>query len=133
MQAKHELMRLKDKLQRQIAVLESEMATVDKAIQLLERETSPGVNGLHKDKRFAKAGLSDALRQIVGSEWISPAEARDQMLDGGFRAGSKAKLLSAVYATLKRLGTNELEGKKIDGKMKYRRRQLAAASIDTAA
>jgi len=124
MQARDELIRLREKLRAQISVLESEMATVDKAIQLLERENHSGAAGT-QDKRFHKLGLSDACRQIVGSEWISPAEVRDQMMRGGFKNHNKSKLLGSVFATLKRLAKNELEGKKMDGKMKYRKRQLA--------
>ena len=39
MQAKQELLQLKERLQKQILVLETEMTTVDKAIQLLDRES----------------------------------------------------------------------------------------------
>jgi len=133
MQAKQELIQLKGRLQSQISVLESEMATVDAAIQLLEREHNSGATGLH-DNRFRKLGLSDACRQTVGSDWILPSEVRNQMMNGGFKAADKSKLLSSVFATLKRLSTKgELEGKKIDGKMKYRKRQLAAMSSAEAA
>jgi hypothetical protein len=38
MSAQQELLQLKERLQKQISVLEAEMATVDKAIQLLDRE-----------------------------------------------------------------------------------------------
>lgn len=134
MQAKAELLQLKGKLQKQISVLESEMATVDKAIQLLEREDRVvGATG-SQDKRFRKLGLSDACRHIVDSEWISPAEVRNNMMQGGFKNDDKAKLLGSVFATLKRLATKgELEGKKIDGKMKYRKRQPAAMTSAEAA
>lgn len=132
MEANHELMQLKQRLQRQITVLESEMATVDKAIQLLEREGHAGANG-NQDKRFRKVGLSDACRQIVGDEWILPSAVRNQIMQGGYRNNDKAKLLAAVFATLKRLGKKEFEGKRIDGKMHYRKRQAAALSATEAA
>ena len=130
MQAKQELMQLKDRLQRQIAVLESEMATVDKAIQLLDREDQSGTTG-PRDTRFRKVGLSDACRQIVSDDWISPTEVRNQLMQGGFKNNDKSKLLAAVFATLKRLAKKEFEGKKVDGKMKYRKRQIA--TVDTGA
>lgn len=130
MQAKHELRQLKEKLQKQIAVLESEMATVDRAIQLLEREDHSGSNG-SQDKRFRKVGLSDACRQIVGADWISPTEVRNQLMQGGYKNVDKSKLLAAVFATVKRLAKKEFEGKKLDGKMKYRKRQ-PAAMVNTA-
>jgi len=132
MQAKNELMQLKAKLQKQIAVLESEMTTVDAAIHLIERENRREAAG-PEDKRFRKMGLSEACRQIVGPEWISPAEVRTQMMQGGFKNHDKAKLLSAVFATLKRLAQKEFEGKKIDGKMKYRTRPPAASNAAEAA
>ncbi len=132
MQAKQELMQLKTKLQQQISVLESEMVTVDKAIQLLEREDHSGASG-PKDARFRKVGLSDACRQIVGSEWASPSEVREALMKGGYKHESKAKLLGSVFATLKRLAAKEFEGKKVDGKLKYRKRQPAAISTAEAA
>lgn len=134
MQAKQQLMQLKDKLLKQISILESEMATVDKAIQLLEREDrvtgAPGP----QDKRFRKVGLSDACRQIVGSEWISPTEVRNAMMEGGFKNADKSKLLGSVFATLKRLAVKgDLEAKRVDAKMKYRKRQAVAISSAEAA
>jgi hypothetical protein len=132
MQAREELTQLKDKLRKQISVLEAEMETVDSAIRLLEREhQQPSATGV-QSRRFAKTGLSDACREIVGSEWILPSEVRNRMTQGGYKA-EKAKLLSSVFATLKRLAGKELEGKKIDGKMKYRKRQPAAISTAEAA
>lgn len=132
MQAKNELLQLKARLQKQIAVLQSEMVVVDKAIQLLERENHSETNG-SQDKKFRKAGLSDACRQIVGDDWISPTEVRNELMQGGYPNDDKSKLLAAVFATLKRLGKKQMEGKKIDGKMKYRKRQLATVGTDAAA
>jgi hypothetical protein len=135
MQARTELLQLKERLQKQISVLESEMVTVDKAIQLLEREHQGGseVHG-SQDKRFRNVGLADACRRIVISDnWLSPFDVRNAMLQGGFKSDDKTKLLSAVFATLKRLGQSELEGKKVDGKLKYRRRQAVALSSAEAA
>jgi hypothetical protein len=126
MQAREELTKLKERLRRQISVLESEMATVDKAIGLLEREHQQSETAGPQDRRFRKLGLSDACRQIVGSEWISPMEVRDHMMNGGYKSDDKAALLASVYVTLKRLAMKELEGRKVDGKMKYRQRQPAA-------
>src|ERR1700683_2611063 len=124
MQATQELLQLKVKLQKHIFVLQAELETVDKAIQLLEREDrAPGATG-PQDRRFSKLGLSDACRQIVAAEWISPAEGRNSMMQGGFKHDSKGKLLGSVFATLKRLAAKgEMEGKKVDGRMKYRKRQ----------
>ena len=133
MQATQELMQLKEKLQKHIAVLHAEMETVDRAIRLLERENQSRTQG-PQDKKFAKTGLSEACRTIVGPEWISPAEVRGVMMNGGYKTTDKAKLLGYVFATLKRLAQSELEGRKVDGKMKYRKRQSAAvpAAIEAA-
>jgi len=135
MSAQQELLQLKGRLQKQISVLEAEMATVDKAIQLLDREgkfaTATGTTG--QDKRFSKMGLSEACREIVGSNWTLPSEVRNQMLQGGFKTADKAGLLSSVFATLKRLATKDLEGAKIDGKMRYRKRQSTSANTEDAA
>ena len=127
MSAQQELLQLKERLQKQISVLEGEMATVDKAIQLLNREGksggAPSQASPISDKRFARMGLSEACREIVGTEWILPSDVRNQMLQGGFKTDDKAGLLSSVFATLKRLATKDLEGAKIEGKMRYRKRQ----------
>ena len=104
------------------------MATVDKAVQLLDREgkfAATTFTATAQDKRFSKMGLSEACRAIVGGEWTLPSEVRNQMLQGGFKTDDKAGLLSSVFATLKRLATKDLEGAKIEGKMRYRKRQSA--------
>src|SRR5260370_6793541 len=103
MQAKQELMQLKEKLRKHIAELNAEMDTVDKAIRLLERESASGITG-HQDRQFRNSGLSEACRQIVGAEWILPSEVRNKMMQGGYKSasknanksGSKGRLLAAV-------------------------------------
>jgi hypothetical protein len=131
--AKQELTQLNEKLQKQISALQAEQAIVYKAIQLLEREGKPEATGL-QDKRYRKVGLSDTCRQIVNSEWVSPSEVRNQMTLGGYKVADKSKLLGYVFATLKRLAAKgELEGKKVDGKLKYRKRQPAAINAAEAA
>ncbi len=109
------------------------MASVDKAIELLEREHFSGPKPEMHDTRFRKIGLTDACRQIVNSEWMSPVEIRDRMMSGGFKNGDKSKLLSSVFATLKRLAIKEIEGRKVDGKMKYRKRQTSQIESEEAA
>lgn len=129
MQAIQELMQLKEGLQKHIGVLQSEMATVDKAIQLLEREGQRSTQTIN-EKQFSKTGLSDACRLIVGNEWISPGEIRDRMIQGGFKNNGKSKLLGSVFATCKRLAASEeFDVGRVDEKQKYRKRQ----SVDGAA
>jgi hypothetical protein len=127
MQAKQELTRLRDKLNAQIAALQSEMVIVDRTIQLLEREDQSSPTAPQQGKRFRSVGLSDAIRQIVAAEWISPTEVRDGLMHGGYPNKDKGKLLGAVFTTMKRLGESIFEGKRIDGKLKYRMRQKASA------
>jgi hypothetical protein len=127
MTAQQELLQLKERLQRQIAVLQAEMASVDKTIQLLEREGRPtAMSAAIQDKRYAKLGLSDAIRAILTDEFTLPSEIRNVMLSGGYSAPDKASLLSSVFATLKRMDGKDAEGEKIDGKMHYRKRQSGA-------
>jgi hypothetical protein len=128
MQAIQELMQLKEGLQKHIGVLQSEMTTVDKAIQLLEREGQRSPQSLN-DRRFAKIGLSDSCRLIVGDDWISPGEIRDRLMQGGYKNDSKSKLLGSVFATCKRLAkAGQFEVKRLDEKQKYRKRQSVSAA-----
>ena len=60
-------------------------------------------------------------------EWITPSLVRDSMLSGGYRIEDSSKLLGYVFATLKRLAKKgDLEGKRIDGRLRYRKRQPPA-------
>lgn len=128
MQAKRELTQLKERLKQQIAGLESEMATIDRAIQLLEREDQSSPNSLRR-RRFRNVGLSDAIRQVVASEWISPTEVRDELMHGGYPNEDKNKLLASVFATMKRLGASGgLEVKRVEGKLKYRVQHRASSA-----
>lgn len=129
MEAIKELTRIKDKLQAQIHSLEVETAAIEKAIQLLERENRPETV-LVQEKRFSKLGLSDACREIAGAEWLSPLEVREQLMRGGFKSDDKVKLLNSVFATLKRLAKmGELEARRVDSKLKYRKRQAAEQTV----
>jgi hypothetical protein len=122
MEAVKELVRLRERIQVQLRELQLEFDVVNKAIQLLEREGQPEVN----DKRFAKMGLSEACRQIVNGDWITPSGVRDILMRGGFKNENKSKLLGYVFATLKRLQqASEFEVKRIDDRLKYRKKQAA--------
>jgi hypothetical protein len=133
MQAKRELTQLRERLKQQIAALESEMATIDKAIELLEREDQSSPNAPY-GKRFRKVGLSDAIRQVVASVWISPTEVRDELMHGGYPNEDKNKLLASVFATMKRLGkSGGFEVRRIEGKLKYRVQQRASTNQEAVA
>jgi len=125
MEAVKELTRLRERIQLQLRELQSELDAIDKAVQLLEREGRRSASSVN-EKQFAKFGLSDAVRKIVGDEWISPTEVRDVLMQGGYPNKGKGKLLGSVFATLKRLGIGnkaEFEMKRIDDKIKYRKKQ----------
>ncbi len=132
MQAKQELKRLKEKLNAQITALQSEMAIIDKAIQLLEREGKSSPAATQQGKYFRTVGLSDAIREIVAAEWISPTEVRDRLMRGGYPNKDKSKLLGSVFATMKRLGGSVFEMKRIDGKLKYRVCQQPSVGTEAA-
>lgn len=132
MQAKQELTQLKERLQKQIVVLQSEMSVVDQAIELLDREDmsipSTGRNG----SRFSSLGLSEAIRKVVTSDWTSPTEVRDELMHGGYPTDDKSKFLGSVFATMKRLRRRDLEAKRIGGKLKYRKLTTSTNSPNTA-
>jgi isoaspartyl peptidase/L-asparaginase-like protein (Ntn-hydrolase superfamily) len=122
MEAIRELERIRERLGGQLRVLQSELDAVNKAIQLLQREqASAGTPA--EAQRFAKAGLAESIRQVVGTVFTVPRQIRNRMLEGGYRAPSKAKLLNAVYATCKRLAEKgEFEAGKVDGKLAFRKK-----------
>ncbi len=124
MEAIRELTRIKQRKHDQLRALQFEVDAIDKAIELLEREDQ-SEGSASKSKEFAKTGFADGCRSIVGPEFITPLEVRDRLIRGGFKHKSKAKALSGVYATLKRLaGANGLfEVGKLNGKKAYRVKQ----------
>ncbi len=131
MQARDQLANLRARLQQQIEQLQSEINIVDGAIKLLDRDNglskpliaSISTIGTAQTKRFKKMGLSDAVRDLVRGEYVSPTEIRDELPRGGYRNSDSSKLLASVYATLKRLKKSTLEASVIDGKVKYRQRE----------
>jgi hypothetical protein len=129
MDAIHELSDMRNKLENQIRTLKSELEAVEKTIQLLKRENATTSPRNAEDKSFSRIGLTEACRKSIGDEWISPSEIREQLLKRGFKTPNKAKLLNAVFATLRRLAAKgEFEGQRIDGKLKYRKVAVQAAA-----
>ena len=60
---------------------------------------------------------------VVGSQFMLPLQIRNRMLEGGYPASSRAKLLNAVYATSKRLvESGEFEKGKVNGKLAFRKK-----------
>jgi hypothetical protein len=122
MEAIRELSQVRNKLETQIRTLQSEMEAIDKAIQLVQRETAANNPKSAPDKSFAKVGLTTACREMIGTEWITPFEIREQLLRRGFKTEHKAKLLNAIFATLRRLAKKgEFESQRINDKLRYRR------------
>ena len=124
MDAIRELTKLQQRKHDQLCALQVEVDTIDKAIELLERENqSEGLTSTSKE--FAKTGFADGCRSIVGPEFVTPPEVRDRLIRGGFKHESKIKVLGGVYSTLKRLaGPNgPFEAGTMNGKKAYRMKQ----------
>ena len=137
MQAIRELDQLKRRLESQITEIQNELETISRTIKILEREipgASPQMNFPVLSNTSSTSplpgvgpktqGLSDLCRQILRERWMSPAEVRDRLLDMGYHNTDKNKLLSSVYATLKRLAekTKELETRKANGRTEFHMR-----------
>jgi hypothetical protein len=139
MQAIRALEDLKSRLEAQIATTQADLEAVARAIRLLERETPETLSQMSPEaanvagntpRPIMPAGLSDLCRQIIEDQWIAPLNVRDRLMELGYPNTDKHRLLSSVYATLKRLADNgELESRKIDGaSTEFRRRpQIQAA------
>jgi len=126
-----ELMRVRAGIQDQLRESQSELQAVDTTIKLLQRERQSNIETTNT-KEFAKGGLSDACRGILGSELVTPLQVRDRLMLGGYPAKSKSKLLSSVYATVKRLAMRgEIEAGKLGGKSAYRKKPPAQSGETT--
>jgi hypothetical protein len=126
-----ELERLRARLESQMQAIRAELDTISKTIKILEREipgVSPQMNlpvvtlsqhpaSVHNEAK----GLSDLCREFLGEKWMGPTEVRDVLLMRGYHNTDRGKLLSSVYATLKRLTekTRELESRKTDGRTEF--------------
>jgi len=130
MEAREELLEIKQRLLGRIDALQDELVIVDKSIQLIEREgklesvrvqplknDSPGTQG-----EFATMGLTDSCQQLLDSADLrSPTEVRDLLIQGGYPKTDRKKLLASVYATLKRLRVaGKVERRKTSHGPKYR-------------
>jgi hypothetical protein len=126
MDAKTELIKIQDGLQKQMHDIQGELDAVKIAIGLLEKNRKESTNEMRNESgRFASIGLSEACRLIVGSEFISPGEVRNLLREGGFE--NKENLFNNVHATLTRLSKGdkaEFEKKLVDGRTKFRRKSI---------
>ena len=126
MQAILELTGVRQKLQEKIVALQSELTSIDRAIEILERESPSRVNTVNtvngsSGRQFKKKGLSESCLAIVGSDFVKPSIVRDRLMAGGYPVKSKTKLLSSVFATLSRLAKlSKLEVGTIDGRRVFR-------------
>jgi hypothetical protein len=121
MEAIKELLLLRERLQSQLRTLQSEVEAVDKAIKVLEREHPESAI---KTKELSSLGITDAIRRLVKSEYVSPVKVRDQLILGGFPCPKgKSKLLNTVWSTMKRFEDSpEYEKGKVDGQFALRRK-----------
>src|ERR1700751_3218841 len=108
MEAIKELLIVRERLQSQIRALEGEVDAVNKAIKVLEREDPETAM---KTKQLGNLGTTDAIRRLIGSEFVTPITVRDQLILGGFPCrNGKQRLLNVVWATMKRLGKSKTSG-----------------------
>jgi len=111
MDATKELLLLRERLESQLRVLQSEIDSINKAVKLLERERPSFERDKPeqaiKPKQFSSLGVTDAIRSILRGEFVTPLQVRDQLLLGGFPHSGKSKLLNIVWATMKRLGQGD--------------------------
>src|SRR5205809_7760459 len=121
MEAIRELQRVKDKLESQLRVIQSEIDAINKSIKVLERDNPEEAV---KGRELRGLGITDAIRLSIRSELITPLKVRDQLLQAGFSfPKGKLKLLNTVFSTMKRLAkTPEFEAGKVDGKFAVRRK-----------
>jgi len=115
---------VREKLQSQIRVLQGEVEALDKTLKVLQREDPEAAMNR---KELRTLGTTDAIRRLIGSEFITPHTIRDQLILGGFPCrNGKQKLLNIVWATMKRLGKSRTSGFEIgqatDGKFALRRK-----------
>ena len=126
MKAGEELLQLRQRLSDRLNVLHVELETVDASIRLIEREKGLEPSTHHE---FAKMGLTESCLRILDADFISPAEVRDLLIQGGYPKSDRQRLLGSVYATLKRLhGAGKVEFRKPrgGGGRKYRVKQNTA-------
>jgi hypothetical protein len=121
MEAIKELLLLRERLESQLRILQSEVDAVNKAIKVMEREHPESAI---KTKELSSLGVTDAIRRTIKGELITPLQVRDQMILGGFPCPKgKSKLLNIVWATMQRLGeSSDYEVGKSDGKFALRRK-----------
>lgn len=141
-----QLEQLKERLEGHIAVIQAELDTINKTIQIWQREipgaspqmtlpdvqgniTLPAVTGSAVPLDNKTIGLSAMCRRLTADSWVSPTDVRDALLANGYHNTNKGKLLSSVYATLKRLAeSGELKVRKDEGRTEYRSSAVAAAA-----
>lgn len=127
-----ELLRIREQLEGKMRMCQSELAAINKAIELVRRERlSLPASALQpsapsKTRELARLGLTDACREVVRNEFVTPLYVRDALLIGGFPVPKKGKgrLLNYVFVTLKRLCQEggEFERGEVDGKFAVRLR-----------
>jgi len=137
-----ELLDLKLRLESQIGMLTSELETISRTITILEREHPGEVAQMIFEHPVAGAprrasvtippseqGLSERCLTLLADEWTPPATVRDRLIETRYHVTNKTKLLSSVYATLKRLQSQgRAEAERHKGILVYRKSQKARAA-----
>lgn len=134
MSAVAELFSLKGRLELQIKDLQSELDVISQTIKILERENGTSAQmplpeivkptTLRREPEAPTLGLTDQCLSFLEDTWVAPSTIRDRLLQNNYHMTDKSKLLSSVYATLKRLcDQGRAESQKSSGNTVFRRVQ----------
>jgi hypothetical protein len=122
-----ELERRRDTIREQMRDKQSELEALSKIITGMQRDGMAENNkrranrNTHtRDLRFAKVGLTDAIR-AVAADWIAPVDIRNAMLRGGYKHTAKSTLLGGVFASCQRLAADgKFEVREMNDRKEYR-------------
>ena len=123
-----ELERRREKVREQLRAKQAEIEAINRIIDGMQRDGTANISngrarrttGTRGGGRFAKLGLSDAIR-AVAIEWKAPSDIRDAMVAGGYKHTAKSPLLGGVFSTCKRMAEDgEFEVRENTGRKEYR-------------
>lgn len=134
MSAVAELFSLKDRIEHQINDLQTELNVISQTIRILEREH--GISAqmplpeiarpitASRELEVVPKGLTDQCLGFLEDDWVAPSTIRDRLIQNNYHMTDRSKLLSSVYATLKRLcDQGRAESQKLSGNSVFRRVQ----------
>ncbi len=134
MSAVAELFSLKGRLEHQIKDLQTELDVISQTIRILEREHGSSAQMPlpdvirpivpNREPEPVPKGLTDQCLGFLEDNWVAPSTIRDRLIQNNYHMTDRSKLLSSVYATLKRLcDQGRAESQKLSGNSVFRRTQ----------